>query len=521
MAVFNQQSRTDNARKSSILGITNQLMRYVLAFVYRTVFLLVLTKEYLGLEGLFTNILAILQLAELGIGVAIVYRMYKPIQHEDVHKVAAYMNFYKWVYRIIALVILVVGLILLPFLDFFIKDTAEIPADIDIKVLYLFFLLQSVTSYLFVYKQSILTADQKGYTVSIFSIIVQTIRYVVMFPMLILTKNYPLTLGVSIATVVVTNYILSWVTHRKYREVFVLKDKLTKEEKKEILKDTSAMMCHKVGEALVFGIDSILVSKYVGTGMLGIYSNYSLLINAVTGLLTQFLGSFIASLGNLSILSDDANKMKVYKRLIFLNNWVVCFCTVSMFVLINPFIRIWQGADMLLPMTTVAALSASFFINNARWVTNSYITASGLFTKDKWRPFVQAAINLVASILLVKAIGITGIFVGTIISCVTTIWWREPHVLHKYELHASVGTYWFRHAVTVLLTAGICVGCYFLSNLLDASFASFMIRVAMCVVIPNGLMALLYCRSQDMRFYVDYVLRRLHIRKDPPKTDNA
>ncbi|MBR1747025.1 MAG: oligosaccharide flippase family protein [Clostridia bacterium] len=514
MAVFNQKSRTENARLSSILGVTNQLMRYVLAFVYRTVFLMVLTKEYLGLDGLFTNILAILQLAELGIGTAIVFRMYKPIQQEDVHKVAAYMNFYKWVYRIIALVVLAAGLILLPFLDFFIKDASEVPADLDVKVLYLFFLAQSVTSYLFVYKQSILTADQKGYTVSIFSIIVQTIRYAVMFPLLVLTKNYTLTLGVSIGTVVVTNYFLSLITHRKYREVFRLKDKLTKEEKKEILKDTSAMMCHKAGEALVFGIDSILVSKYVGTGMLGIYSNYSLLINAVTGLLTQFLGSFIASLGNMSILSDDENKMRVYKRLIFLNNWVVCFCTVSLFVLINPFIRLWQGEDMLLSMSTVAALSASFFINNSRWVTNSYITASGLFIKDRWRPFLQAAINLVASVLLVQAIGITGIFVGTIISCVVTIWWREPHVLHKYELHASVKVYWIRHCINILFTAAFCVGGYYLSGLLDGSFASFMIRVAACLVIPNGILLAAYCRTEDFRFYLDYVLRRLHLKKN-------
>lgn len=513
MAVFNQKSRTENAKLSSILGVTNQLMRYVLAFVYRTVFLIVLTKEYLGLEGLFTSILAILQLAELGIGVAIVYRMYRPIQREDVEKVAAYMNFYKWVYRIIALVVLTVGLALLPFLDFFIKDTSEIPSDINIKVLYIFFLMQSVTSYLFVYKQSILTADQKGYTVSIFSIIVQTARYAVMFPLLVLTKNYLLTLGVGIGTVVVTNYLLSWVTHRKYREVFSKKNKLTKEERKEILNDTFAMMCHKIGEALVFGIDSILVSKYVGTGVLGLYSNYSLLINAVTAFLLQFLGSFIASLGNLSILSDDENKMRVYKRLLFLNNWVVCFCTVSLFILINPFIRIWQGEDMLLSMTTVAALSAGFFINNIRWVTNSYITASGLFSKDRWRPFVQAAINIVASILLVKWIGIAGIFLGTIISCLATTWWREPRVLHKYELHASQKAYWIRHWITAVTTAGMCVGCYYLSNLFDNSIGSFFIRIAICVVVPNLLMLAMYGWTEDFRYYLDLVLRRLRLKK--------
>lgn len=511
--VFNQNSRTDNARKASIAGVVNQISKIVLSFVYRTVFLLILTKEYLGLDGLFTNILNILQLAELGIGTAIVFRMYKPIQQNDVEKVAALMNFYKWVYRIIAITVTVIGLALMPCLKFFIKDMSEVPSDINIYLLYALFLVQTVASYLFVYRQSMLSADQKNYSVSLFSILTTVVKYGVMLLVLAISKKYLLTLGLGIAATLLVNYIISLIVKRQYSEVFKRKNKLTKEEMKTILKDTGGMLCHKIGATIVFSTDSLLISAFLGTGLLGIYSNYSLIITSVTGLLAQLIGSFVASLGNMSVESDDAHKVQVYKRLLYFNNWFVCFCTVCLLVLLNPFIYLWQDETMVLPIGTVIALCGSFFISNSRCITNSYVNASGLFNKDRLRPFIESAINLVASILLVKSIGITGIFVGTIISSVCTSWWREPYILHKYELHYSVKSYWLRYAFSAFITAGSCAATYFLCTLFDYTVTGFIIRLAVCLVLPNLILALTTFYTDDFKFYLNLVLRKLHLKK--------
>lgn len=485
-----------------MLGVSYQLLKIIFEFVYRTVFLLILSKEYLGLNGLFTNILSVLSLAELGIGTAIVYRMYKPIRENNIDQVAAIMDFYKKVYRIICLIVLGIGLLLMPFLKFFIKDISEVPADINLYVIYALYLFQSVSSYLFVYKQSILSADQRGDFVSLAGIVLNLIRYTVQITVLFLTRNFTIVLGSGIVAQCIVNYIVSlWVTKR-YREIFARRVVLDKALRQQILHDTKIMLCHKIGTTVVFATDSLLLSMFIGVGVLGIYSNYSMIIVAINGLVSQLLNTFVSSIGQLCLGEDVEHQRRIYFNLLFANFWISSFCAVCLFVLLNPFITVWQGQDMILAQMVVLTLCVSSFITINRNITNAFINATGLFAKDFWRPLVESAINLVASIVLVKLLGLIGIFLGTIISSLCTIFWREPYLLFRYVLKNGLSQYWFKYLLCLVRTIVIGAGVYFLCNLLPNTWWYFFVKFTICMIVPNLIWILTSFWLPEFQYFV-------------------
>ena len=502
--------------KASVLGVANQLLKIIFEFVYRTVFLLILSKEYLGLNGLFTNILSVLSLAELGIGTAIVYRMYKPIREEDIDTVAAIMDFYKKVYRIISVVVLGIGLLMMPFLHFFIKDASEIPADVNLYFIYALYLFQSVSSYLFVYKQSLLSADQRGDLVSLFAIILNVVRYAVQILVLFATHNFTLVLGVGIFSQIIVNFSISLYVSKRYHEVFSCHVPLEKNLQKAILHDTKIMLCHKIGTTIVFATDNLLLSMFIGVGVLGIYSNYSLIIVAVNGLITQLLSTFVSSIGQLCLSDDLEHQRKIYYNLLFANFWISSFCAISLFVLMNPFISVWQGNDMLLAQSVVLTLCISSFLNNNRSITGAFINATGLFARDFWRPLLEAGINLVASVLLVNLLGIIGIFLGTIISNVCTIFWREPYLLLHNVLKQNMFRYWWKYLLCVIRTVAIGFGVYLLCGLMPISWGWFFVRVGVCLIVPNLAWVLTSFWLSEFRYFwqlAKRVLFKLKLKK--------
>lgn len=457
MKVFNQKSRTQNMMRIAVVSEICTILNLIFGFVYRSIFLSILSAEYLGINGLFTQILQLLSLADLGIAGAITYRFYKPIQQDDILQVGKLMNFFKTIYRIILLVVLGVGLLLLPFLHFLIKDTAEIPSDVNLYAIYLLFLIQSASSYIFAYRQTLLTADQKQYIVSLIQLLGTFLRYVGQVVFLISTHNYSLTIAINIALNILTNYVISLYAKHKYSPVFDVKETLSTSEKKAIFNDTKATMCHKIGGVVLNSTDSVILSKFVGLLSVGLYSNYSLIIGNLSTLANQILSNTTASLGNACAELSAQERYKVYRNLVFLNLWVASTLTICLYVLINPFIELWVGESMLLNKLTVISLCAQFFFELARQVNLSYTSASGLFVKDIYRPFIEAAINFVVSIVLVNILGIAGVFLGTVISCVTTVTWREPYLIFKYDLKRKANEYISNFLTFICLTVILCI----------------------------------------------------------------
>lgn len=467
--LFNQQSRGKNIVKASLISALCNVVNILMGFGYRAIFLYLLSVAYLGVNGLFSNILNLLSLAELGITSAITFHFYKPISENDIKKVGELMAFFKKVYRVIACVIALLGACIIPFIPLLIKDNSEVPNDINIYIVYVLFLMQTVSTYMYSYKQTLLTADQKQYTFSLLHMLINVCRYMMQILSLFVWKNYTLTLLIGIITTIILNYIISvWVTER-YRPVFEISTRLSRVEIREIYNETKATLLHKVGGTILTSTDNIILTKFIGIVITGIYSNYSMILSNLSNLFMQLFGSFTSSLGNAHVELNAKERFLLYRRLLFLNFWMAGFVTTCLYMLLNDFIALWVGNGLCLDSFTVCVLCIQFYLEMVRIVSTSYTTACGLFVKDKARPIIEAFLNLVVSILAVQKIGIAGIFIGTIVSHILTVVWREPLLLYKYEFRVGILQYWIiyvKNAVSTLMSI------YFASNLKSIVFDS-------------------------------------------------
>lgn len=505
--LFNRKSRTENVVRIALVSEICTIANLIFGFVYRSIFLSVLSAQYLGVNGLFTQILQVLSMADLGIAGAITFRFYKPISNNDVMQVGKLMNFFKLVYRIICAVIIGVGLSLLPFLDFLIKDTSEVPADVSLHIVYLLFLLQSASSYMFAYKQTLLVVDQRQYAVSMFRLVLSFVRYCAQTAFLLVTHNYTMTLIINIALQIFGNYAMSVYVTRRYKPVFQIKDTITKDEKREILHDTRACMVHKIGGVVLNSTDNLVISKFVGLVSVGLYSNYALIISNLTTLATQMLSNTTASLGNMCASLGNQERYAVYKKLSFVNLWIASSLTVCLYTLINPFITVWVGESMLLSRMTVICLCAAFYITLTRQVNLSYTSASGLFVKDIYRPFIEATINLVVSIFFVIKIGIAGVFLGTVISELTTVWWREPYLIFKHNLKVKPYRYIIMHAEFLLATILMCALAEgFLVGFIHG-FLSWGITAIVVFALTELCLYGIFCRTEEFVYLRDVIKR--------------
>ena len=512
MNVFNQNTRTKNVIRTSLTSFVCSIFNLVMSFAYRTIFLHILSSVYLGISGLFSNILLIFSLAELGITSAVVYRFYEPISRRDVQKIGELMNFLKHIYRIIVIIILVLGLLLYPFIDLFINDAKEIPTDVDIHLAYVIYLGQTVSSYICAYKQALLSADQKEYLLALWRTLSNFINYGIQIIILASSRNFMLSIAIGVVINVLMNYFANILIDRKYKPVFTIKDKLSKEEKGKIFADTKATVCHKIGGTIAGGTDNIILSTYVGLTVTGIYSNYSLILTGIRTISSRLMGSFTSSFGNAHVEQNDEEKYLSYKRMIFVDFWISGLLVVCLYNLLDDFVVMWIGVDYNLDHFTVVILCINFYAELCRAVSTSYIDGCGLFVKDRARPIIEASLNLVISIFLVTRLRIAGVFLGTILSQICTVLWREPYILYKYEFKKSVFTYWFNYLKFAFLTLTLSVSLNILLDyfhIFDGSLRSWLAEGIVCAFIYNIIALIVFRKSEDFIFFRNMVYEKL------------
>lgn len=510
MEIFNQDARTKNVVRTSLISVGCNFVNAISGFAYRTIFLQVLSATYLGINGLFTNVLQILSLADLGIATAIVYRFYEPISQKNVQKVGEYMRFFKRIYWMIAGVILAVGLLLLPFLKYLIKDASDIPADVNLHLVYVLYLLQNVSSYVCSYKHTLLTADQRQDIVTLLYTGVRMLSYLLQVSVLLLRRDFLMSLWVNIAVTILMNMAISAWVSKKYRPVFQVKTTLPKEEQLQIYSDTKATMMHKIGGTVLTGTDNIVLSKFVGLAITGLYSNYSLVIGTLNNFLLQLLGNLTASFGNAHVeLSTDRQYIN-YKRMLFMNLWLAGMITTCLYLLVDDFVVLWLGDEMLLDKVTVGVICVQFYFSATRKVTTSYVDACGLFVKDRWRPLIESAINLIVSIILAVRIGIAGVFIGTIISHLCTVFWREPYILYRYAFQKKMTEYWKMFGQFSLLSFVVVGSMLFLKQeMFEPTVLGWIWQALVCFGVYNGLGVTLYHGCDEFVFFMDLLKRKV------------
>ena len=476
----------------------SHFLNIILSFLCRTVFLNILSKQYLGVNGLFGNILTVLSLAELGIGTAMIFHIYQPIANEDIVLQRQLMNMYKKLYRYVAIVISVAGLALLPFLQYLIKGNTDIPG---LKIIYLLYLFNTVSSYFFCYKRAIIDAHQKMYVGTIISTVFTMIQFCLQMLVLVAFKSFLIYLLVQIVCNVLTNVVIAWKANQMYP--FLKEDTKSMppvEVKKSVYKNIGAMFIHRLGGVVVNDTDNLIMSAFVGIVSVGLYSNYQMIQYSINVALNGVFGAFTASIGNLGAMKEKEKSYRIYKMLNFLGFWLYGFSAVAFIIMYNPFIEVWAGKDYLFPMTIVIAIVVNFYISGMRVVTLTFRDAMGLYWYDRYKPIFEIIINLTASLILVNKIGIVGIFLGTFISTMTTSFWVEPYVTFKHGFEKKVREFFGAYAVYAVTVIGVGSFTYWLcSHFVMGGILEIFIKLVVCIVVYNGMIFLLFFKTTNFK----------------------
>lgn len=494
-------TRSEKSIKNFLIAIIGQGIGLVISFLARIIFLKILGSEYLGVNGLFANILSVLSLAELGIGEAITYSLYKPLANKDTLKCQELMQLYQKTYIVIGFVILLLGLGITPFLQYFIN---EMPNISEINIIFILFVINTSVSYFFSYKRNLIIADQKRYIATIYRYTFYALVNIIQIIYLIFTKNYIGYLIIQILMTLIENILISLKANKMYP---YLKNKnkvsLDGESKREIIKNTKAMMMHKIGGIIVSSTDNIIISKFVGIVEVGIYSNYYLVINALNIIYGQLYSSVVASIGNLYINNNNEEQYLVYKRMNFLGFWIYSFSSICLICLLNPFIEIWVGAQYLFPFYVVSIIVVNFYIYGMRKVNIMFREATGMFYKDRWKAIIEAAVNMVVSIMLVKELGVFGVFLGTFISSITVCVWIEPYILFKYVFKKNLNEYIKEYIKYLVITIIISIPTLWLCAMikLENMYITFLIKAIVSVIMPNFLLLLIFYKDNKFKYF--------------------
>ncbi len=492
-------SRIKNSFRNLVTAVCGQGLGFIVSFIARIFFIRTLGREYLGLNGLFTNVLTILSLAELGVGEAITYSLYKPLAENDTKKCQMLMQLYKKVYTVIGFTILLIGVALIPFLPLIIKDMPNIP---DIELIYVLYVVNTAVSYFFSYKRNLIIADQKRYIATIIRYAAHFIFTFIQIIYLLVFKDFIGYLVIMILATFADNFVVSKKAEKMYP---YLKEKnnipLDEESKTGIIKNTKAMMMHKIGGVLVNSTDNIILSSFVSLDAVGLYSNYFFITNAINAVTQHVFNSLTASVGNMFVLDSKEKQYSIFKDVYFLNFWLYCFISVSLLCLLNPFIELWIGSDYLFSFDIVCIIVINVYVLGMRKSIYTFREASGLFYKDRWKSIFEAIVNLVSSIILAIYFGTFGVFLGTLISAVTVCLWVEPLILYKYGFEVKLREYFIKYFMYLIITLGSCALTYYLCSFITfGRFVSLMLKALLCLIIPNSIIIVCYRTTPEYQY---------------------
>lgn len=498
--------RTESSIKNIKTGILLQIVTVVFGFIARKVFVSYMGIELLGINGLLSNVISMLSLVELGVGTAIFYSLYKPLAEKDYNQVHAIMNLYEKLYRYIAIAVLTLGVLITPFLKYFVNTNISMSY---VKLIYFIFVIDSALSYILTYRRNILLADQKMHIFNRLSVLYSIGCSIAQIGIIIITKNYILYLVIKIVLVLIQNLQIYRITNKRYPYLNeTLKEPLKKEIKNDIIKNTKALLVINIAAYFVFGTDNILLSYFLGVSIVGIYSNYSIIVSTIEGLILRIFQGIQASFGNFLLEESLDKAYEIFNVLYFVNFWISTFCSVSLIVLLNPFIEIVFGEDMLFSIVTIFFIVYNFYIKSMTSSVEVVKNGAGLYSPypfAKYWSIVEGILNLVASIILVKyfKLGALGVFAGTTISRLVTLI-IDPFNVHRYIFKTSIKNYFFKYIEYTSIFFVITGLVIFITKVIAFNnlFVEFIFKGICCIIIPNTIILLLFFRSKEFKYLI-------------------
>jgi O-antigen/teichoic acid export membrane protein len=476
----------------------------VVPFLMRTAMIYIMGVQYLGLNSLFVSIIQVLSLAELGVGNAMVFAMYKPIAQDDEQMICALMRLYRKYYRIIGSIIGVVGLALTPLVPKLISS--EVPEGMNIYILYLLNLATTVLTYwLFAYKNSLLQAHQRNDIVSWVTAGTYTVQWCLQLGVLLLYHNYYLYLVVALLTQVLNNVVSAVIVTRKYPK-YKPAGKLSRETVKSINQKIRDLFTAKIGGVVLKSSDTIVLSAFLGLTPLAIYQNYFFIVSSVTAIIETVLASMMAGLGNSYVLESREKNYRDLRKFSFLFLWLTGMCTCCFLGMYQPFMEIWVGKELMLGMGEVMCFAGYFYVYVLNRLLNIYKDAAGLWHEDRFRPFITAVVNLGLNLLLVNVWGVYGVLLSTVISMVVV---GMPWVIHNLFTHFFEKKMLKAYLLQVLtqtaaMAAAGALVCLICAQLHLAPIVQLICCGIISVILPNVLFFVLFYRSRQFRFSVQF-----------------
>lgn len=493
-----EKSRTEYSARNAAVAIGSRLVAILGGFVSRVVFTRMLSQEYVGINGLFNDILNVLALSELGVGTAITYALYKPIAERDIERQKSLMRMYRNFYRGVSLIVLTIGLSLVPFLGYLFREQPKVD---HLTLIYLLYLANSVLSYKLIYKRILIDAHQLAYIGVLYQTAGWFCQSVLQILILVFTRNFIFYVAVMSLCTVVNNLCISARADRMYpylrdREVKRLPDA----ERKAIFHNVRAMFMHKTSTVIVNNTDNLLLSTLVGIGSVSCYTNYFLVIGSVRQILNQMFGGITASVGNLGVESSTERTRKIFEASFFLGQWVFGVAAVCLYEVVNPFVGLFFGRQYVFPEYITLVLCLNFYLTGMRQPTLIFRDSLGVFWYDRYKSLAEAAINLVVSFILGRYLGAVGVFAGTTVSIVTTSLWVEPYMLYKHKLQCPVGGYFRKYGMYAALTFAVWFGADRLCGFFSGSLPVLcVLRLFCCMCVTNLAYLLAYHRREEFQ----------------------
>lgn len=499
--------RTKNSLRNAIIGVFSYLILMISSFVTRSAFISCLGLEMGGVEALFKNILSMLALAELGLGTGLVYKLYKPLAENDNKSIKKILNFYKKSYSVISAVILGIGFVLSFIVPFLIKEDYS---KIYLGLLFFLYVIDIVCTYLFSNRKALIMADEKNYIINMNDASIQFFTMIFQVFFLFKTKSFFIYMIIKIICRLIGSIRLGNKFKKLYPEIYNDKSKesISGDERKKLLTNISAMLCHKIGAFSVNSSASIFVTYFVSVLINGIYANYLLIVSTVTSLINQIFNGITASFGNLLTMENSDVVYSKFNILYFFNFWIYAFCGTCIFVNIQPFITVWVGKASLFNMETVVLLLLSFYIMGIRRVVLMTKDSAGLFKIDKNFALLEAALNLILAFILVNAIGVNGVIIANIMSMLIIPFWTQPHVVYKHILHKSKLDYYKKYFI-YFITAIIMVSLTYVVSLQlqqTSYILTLCINVCLCLTIPNLIVVLFFRKTNEFKSLIKLLL---------------
>ncbi len=512
ITVMNLKERSKNTFKNSAIGLAAQMVQILSSIVCRVVFVRTLVEAYLGVNGLFANILSILSLGELGIGSAITYELYRALAYDEKENTKSLMAYYRKAYTMIGICIGIAGLVLSPFITHFVSMDPSIKESV--YLLYFIYLANTVISYFYSYKSSIINAAQQNYVISLIHMAVTIAQNIIQCIVLLLTRNFLLYLLIQVTATFLYNLLVSKTADKMF-PVITEKDvqPLSKEQKNRMFKNIRDIFLTNVSQKLVNSTDNIIITAYGGLVSTGLNSNYSLLTATLKTLTNKIYSGIQASVGNVNAVESTEKKLALFDEVQFFFFWMFYWCSLTYSLLVEDLIGFAFGEKYIMSFAVAVITGLNFYTSEQATVVRIFKHTMGLFKYGKFVSLATGIINVILSIILGRMYGVEGILFATFISLIVTTRWYIPYCIFKYGFNTSPLhffkkdlRYWAEAVLVFIITWQLCL-------LVNYSRpVNLLIKFFVCLIIPNGLLVLLHIRDKNLISVLNRV-RRILTRK--------